>query len=79
MNRRGFEVGFDAPIGQLKALLKTMQDSAPYARWLAFCLSMHEDNEADGFQGGPTTAEAALQVLASIDRPQLPKAIEAIA
>lgn len=76
MNRRGFEVGFDAPIGTLKALLKTMQDSAPYARWLTFCLGMYEDNEADGFEGGPTTAEAALQVLASIDKPQLPKAIQ---
>jgi hypothetical protein len=75
MNKRGFEVKFDAPIDELKALLKTMQDAAPYARWLTFCLGMYEDNEADGFQGGPTTAEAALQVLASIDRPSLPKAI----
>jgi hypothetical protein len=72
LNKRGFEIPFDAPIGQLKALLKTMQDAAPYARWLMFCLGMYEDNEADGFQGGPTTAEAALQVLASIERPQLP-------
>lgn len=74
-NKRGFEIEFDAPIASLKALLATMQGAAPYARWLTFCLYMKSGEEFDGFEGGPTTAEAAIQVLAKMDRPLLPDTI----
>jgi hypothetical protein len=77
-NKRGFAIQFDAPIGSLKALLKTMQTAAPYARWVTFCLYMEANEEFDGYNGGPTTAEAALRVLASMDRPVLPKTLEPI-
>ena len=74
-NKRGYLVPFNAPIDALKALLKTMQDTVPYARWLIRCLEWNADGEADGYKGGPTTAEAALRVLASIDKPELPDKI----
>ena len=77
-NKQGFEIEFDAPIPCLKSLLKTMQEAGPYARWLTFCLYMQANEEFDGFEGGPTTAEAALKVLAKIDRPLLPDKIAPI-
>jgi hypothetical protein len=36
---------------------------------------MQANEEFDGFEGGPATGEAALQVLAKMDRPILPKKI----
>jgi len=75
-DKRGFEVEYHAPMQQLKLLLKTMQDAAPYARWVTFCLHMEAGKTFDGINGGPTTAEAALRVLASLDIPQTPDKIE---
>jgi hypothetical protein len=75
LNKQGFEIEFDAPIPSLKALLKTMQEAGPYARWLTFCLYMQANEEFDGFEGGQATGEAALQVLAKMDRPILTKKI----
>ena len=74
-DKRGYAVEFGAPVEQLRALLKTMQDAAPYARWIVFCLTMLSDEVFDGIGGGPTTADAALRVLASIDKPPLPDKI----
>ena len=74
-DKRGGLIEFGAPIGELKALLATMKNSVPYLRWHTFCLHMVSDKEYDGIKGGPTTAEAALRVLSSIDRPQLPDKI----
>lgn len=71
-DRRGYAVQFGAPISKLRVLLKTMKDTIPYARWITFCLAMCEDESFDGMRGGEATAEAALHVLALIDRPQLP-------
>lgn len=74
-NKRGHYVPFDAPIDALKILLRTMQATVPYAFWLNRCINWTRDGQADGFKGGPTTAEAARRVLASLDRPQLPDKI----
>jgi hypothetical protein len=74
-NKRGYYVPFDAPIDALKTLLKTMKEAVPYAFWINRCINWNRDGEADGFKGGPTTAEAALRVLASLERPPLPDKI----
>lgn len=74
-DKRGRFVPFHAPIDALKPLLKNMQDAIPYAFWINRCINWNRDGEADGFKGGPTTAEAALRVLASLERPPLPDKI----
>ncbi|WP_341632902.1 hypothetical protein [Sphingomonas agri] len=75
VDRRGREIPFAAPIDALKSLLQTMQDTLPYSVWIMRCLKWVWVREADGINGGPTTAQAALRVLASLDRPQLPDKI----
>ena len=75
-NKRGNIVVFGAPVSKLKDLARTMHIAAPYIRWLTYCLCMSSDEPFEGFSGGPQTANAALQVLASIERPQLPDKID---
>ena len=74
-NKRGTYVPCAAPIDALKSLLLTMQATVPYAFWINRCINWNRDGEADGFKGGPTTAEAALRVLSTLERPQLPDKI----
>jgi hypothetical protein len=78
VDKRGREVPFVAPIDALKALLKTMQDAVPYARWLVQCL-VWADSGPEEFMPGGQTFQAGRQVLASIDRPRLPDKIAPLA
>jgi hypothetical protein len=74
-DKRGRLIPFAAPIDQLKSLLNTMETAVPYVRWIAFCVCMNAGKPFEGIAGGPQTPAAALRVLASIERPQLPNKI----
>lgn len=72
VSRRGEYILFDAPMSALKTLLKTMREAEPYIRWILFCVNAKNGRDDGRVSVGVTTAEAALGVLSSLIRPQLP-------